>query len=228
MLSWSASFYPQPITNFRRKSTAGVSIDFTIINFLGFLCYTIYTATFLYSPTIRAQYAARYPTSEEPTVRFNDLAFAVHAVLLCALMYTQFWPSIWAFHVPRFQRISKTMAGFFWGCVLAPLVVVWIVLARSPDKGYDASSWAWIDVVSETTIPGAVCPVCPGLETKCSLDLCVLVRQGPCYRFQVCTSGVVELQATVDGGLEYSHDPSGSERWHSIPHPAGARFESPE
>lgn len=158
MLSWSASFYPQPITNFRRKSTAGVSIDFTIINFLGFLCYTIYTTTFLYSSTIRAQYAARYPTAEEPTVRFNDLAFAVHAVILCAVMYTQFWPSIWGFHVPRFQRISKTMAGFFWGCFLAPLVVVGIVLARSPDKGYDALSWAWIDVVSETVVSRAVCP----------------------------------------------------------------------
>lgn len=153
MLSWSASFYPQPISNYQRKSTVGLSIDMTIINFLGFLYYSIYTASFLYSPMIRKQYAARYSTSEEPTVRFNDLAFAVHAVLLCGLMYTQFWPSIWGFHVSRFQRISKTMAGLFWGSILAPLVIVWIVLARSPDGGYDASSWAWIDVVSGNINP---------------------------------------------------------------------------
>lgn len=175
MLSWSASFYPQPIRNFRRKSTSGVSIDFLSINFLGFVCYTVYTATFLYSPVIRSQYAARHPTSEEPTVRFNDLAFAVHAVVLSVVVYTQFWPSIWGLHVSRLQKISKTMAGLFWGSIMAPLVVMGIVMARSPDGGYDPSSWAWIDVVSgpcrcrqslsaRELMPGAY------------LDLCIVVR----------------------------------------------------
>lgn len=32
---WSASFYPQPILNWRRKSTAGSVIDFPFINTLG-------------------------------------------------------------------------------------------------------------------------------------------------------------------------------------------------
>lgn len=188
MLCWSASFYPQPITNYQRKSTAGVSVDMTIINFLGFLYYSIYTAGFLYSPMIRKQYAARYSTEEEPTVRFNDLAFAVHAVLLCALMYTQFWPSIWGFAVSRFQRISKTMAGLFWGSILAPLIIVWIVLARSPDGGYDPSSWAWIDVVSVPGVPKSQ----PGFscDVMRSLDIFILVRQGPHHRFQVRASGV--------------------------------------
>lgn len=149
MLSWSASFYPQIIINYRRKSTSGLSIDTPTINTLGFACYTIYTGAFLYAPVIRAQYAARHPTSEEPTVRFNDLAFAVHAVVLCFIIYTQFWPSIWGLRVSRFQRISKTMLGLFWGSVLAPLVVICIVLMRSPDGGYDPSTWAWIDVVSD-------------------------------------------------------------------------------
>ncbi|KAJ5474299.1 hypothetical protein N7475_003865 [Penicillium sp. IBT 31633x] len=147
MLCWSGSFYPQPITNWKRKSTVGLSIDLSTINPLGFLCYTIYTAAFLYSPLIRSQYAARYPSSIEPTVRFNDFAFAAHAVVLSTVMYTQFWPFIWRFHVARFQRVSWTVAGLFWGCVLAPLVVTAIVLARSPDGGYDPSSWAWIDVI---------------------------------------------------------------------------------
>ncbi|KAJ5688592.1 hypothetical protein N7462_002984 [Penicillium macrosclerotiorum] len=147
MASWSASFYPQPIHNFKRKSTAGLAIDFAAVNVLGFFCYAIYTSAFLYSPVIRSQYAARNPTATEPTVRFNDLAFAVHAVVLSAIVYTQFWPAIWGLKVSRFQHISKTMAGLFWGCVLAPLLVIWVVLARSPDGGYSPSSWAWIDVI---------------------------------------------------------------------------------
>ncbi|OQD79352.1 hypothetical protein PENANT_c053G08066 [Penicillium antarcticum] len=147
MLCWSGSFYPQPLTNIKRKSTVGLSIDLSTINPLGFVCYAIYTGAFLYSPVIRAQYAARHPVAEEPTVRFNDFVFAAHAVVLTLIMYTQFWPFIWGLHVSRFQRISWLMAGLFWGSVLAPVVVMWIVLARSPDGGHDPSSWAWIDVI---------------------------------------------------------------------------------
>ncbi|KAJ5086105.1 L-cystine transporter [Penicillium argentinense] len=147
MFSWSASFYPQPIYNFQRKSTVGLSIDYPTVNFLGFTCYTIYTAAFLYSPLIRDQYAARHPVATEPTVRFNDFAFAAHATILSIIIYTQFWPSIWGFHVSRLQRISRAMLGLFWGSIFAPVVLTWIVLARSPDAGNDPLGWAWIDVI---------------------------------------------------------------------------------
>ncbi|PWY86977.1 L-cystine transporter [Aspergillus heteromorphus CBS 117.55] len=146
-LCWSASFYPQPINNYRRRSTTGLAIDFPTINVLGFVCYTIYTSAFLYSPVIRHQYAARHPLAEEPTVRFNDFAFALHAVVLSFITYTQFWPFIWGFKVSRFQKVSKPVAGLFWGSIVAVIVVVFIVLAKSPDKGYEPSSWAWIDVI---------------------------------------------------------------------------------
>ncbi|KAJ5893286.1 hypothetical protein N7495_004977 [Penicillium taxi] len=145
--SWSLSFYPQPISNFRRGSTAGLSIDFPTINCLGFFYYTIYNAAFLYSPVIRSQYAARHPLSAEPTVRINDLAFAVHAVILSLIVYSQFWPCVWGLQVSRFQRLSKPITLVFGGCILAPLLVIWMVMASSPDKGYDPSSWAWIDVI---------------------------------------------------------------------------------
>ncbi|KAL2863920.1 putative L-cystine transporter [Aspergillus lucknowensis] len=144
---WSASFYPQPIDNYRRKATTGLAIDFPTINVLGFVCYTVYTGAFLYSPVVRRQYAARHPLSEEPTVRFNDFAFALHAVILSFLVYTQFWPSIWGFKISRFQRVSKPIAGLFWGSLAAVAVVVCIVLAKSSDGGYEPLTWAWIDVI---------------------------------------------------------------------------------
>lgn len=148
MICWSLSFYPQPIHNFRRRSTIGLAIDFPTINVLGFVCYGIYTACFLYSPVIRKQYAARNPISPEPTVRFNDFAFAFHAVILSALVYSQFYPQIWGFKVSRFQHVSKPVAGLFWGSIAAIAIMIVIVSTQSPDGGYDASSWAWIDVVS--------------------------------------------------------------------------------
>ncbi|KAH8700652.1 putative L-cystine transporter [Talaromyces proteolyticus] len=147
MLCWSLSFYPQPINNFRRRSTYGLAIDFPTINVLGFVCYTVYAAVFLYSPLIQEQYAARNPHSPKPSVRFNDLAFAVHAVILSTLVYTQFYPSIWGFKVAKYQRVSKPIAGLFWGSLIAIALLAWIVVTKSPDGGSDPYSWAWIDLL---------------------------------------------------------------------------------
>ena len=144
-LSWSASFYPQPIHNWRRESTQGLAIDFPVINMLGFVCYTISTSTFLYSPRIRAEYAARHPASPIPAVRLNDLAFAVHGVVLTVLTYSQFFPSLWGFKVGTYQRVSKTMAGIFWGGLLSVLVVILVVVGCQ--DGYLGLGWEWIDGV---------------------------------------------------------------------------------
>jgi cystinosin len=32
---WSLSFYPQPLLNYRRRSTTGTTIDFPFLNCLG-------------------------------------------------------------------------------------------------------------------------------------------------------------------------------------------------
>lgn len=34
-LAWSASFYPQALLNWRRRSTSGTTVDFPFINVLG-------------------------------------------------------------------------------------------------------------------------------------------------------------------------------------------------
>ncbi|KAI9752718.1 MAG: hypothetical protein M4579_005517 [Chaenotheca gracillima] len=145
VLCWSVSFYPQPILNWRRKSTIGLTLEYPTLNVLGFLYYTISTATFLYSPLIRSQYAYRNPISPEPTVRFNDLAFGLHAVVLCILVFSQFW--CWGYRRERGLRISRPVGGIFMGCLMSTVVVSLIVAVRGIDGGRDASGWAWIDVV---------------------------------------------------------------------------------
>ena len=97
---------------------------------------------------IREQYAARHPSSPEPTVQFNDLAFALHAVLLTVLTYSQFFPSLWGFKVGRFQHISRPIAGIVSGGILAVVFVILVVFIQSSDGGYNPTEWAWIDVVS--------------------------------------------------------------------------------
>jgi cystinosin len=147
--AWSASFYPQPLLNAKRRSVQGMGIDFPILNVFGFLCYSISTTALLYSPLIRSQYAARHPVSLEPTVRFNDLVFGLHAVVLTALTYSQFFPKLWGFEVSKSHRIARPVAGVFWGCICAVLIVILIVLIKGQARHYDPLAWAWIDVVSE-------------------------------------------------------------------------------
>ncbi|KAI4607372.1 hypothetical protein J4E80_009767 [Alternaria sp. BMP 0032] len=146
-LSWSLSFYPQPISNYIRKSTLGLAIDFPTLNVLGFTCYTISTACFLYSPTIKAQYAARHPDAPETTVRFNDFLFAAHGAVMCVIIYSQFFEKIWGFEIGKRQKVSRVILGVWWGCVLAIGVVVVLVKMNGAGRGYDAEGWTWIDVI---------------------------------------------------------------------------------
>ena len=145
---WSASFYPQPLLNFKRKSVQGMGIDFPILNVFGFTCYTASTSALLYSPVIRNQYAARHPISLEPTVRFNDLVFGIHAVILTALTYSQFFPLLWGFEVSKSHRIARPIAGIVWGSIMSVFLVILIVLIKGRSGHYAPLDWAWIDVVS--------------------------------------------------------------------------------
>jgi cystinosin len=157
---WSLSFYPQPLLNYRRRSTSGTTIDFPFINALGrsrdispqlskltckgFLAYFVSNLAFYYSPVIRAQYAARHH-GLTPTVQFNDIAFAGQGFLLSVITTSQYFPSLWGFPPAAGQRPSRFILGVFLGCVVGVLAVVTIVAAR-PDE--DArTGWAWLDAV---------------------------------------------------------------------------------
>ncbi|TAQ88633.1 hypothetical protein B7494_g3050 [Chlorociboria aeruginascens] len=146
-ISWSLSFYPQPILNFRRRSTTGTTIDFPSTNVLGFVAYFVSNAAFLWSPIIRQQYALRNH-GLMPTVQFNDFAFAAHAVVLSALTASQFVPSIWGFERRgngAGARISRWILGILVGSLIAVGFVGFIVIVRhDPDP---MTGWAGIDVV---------------------------------------------------------------------------------
>lgn len=148
-LCWSLSFYPQPILNFQRRSTSGTTIDFPLLNNLGFLAYLVSNLAFYYSPLIRAQYAARHH-GLAPTVQFNDIAFAAHALLLSLVIITQYWRPIWGFPPSKGVRPSRAILGVAAGCMTGVLVAVFIVLSSPPrnDTGpAGAAAWTWLDAV---------------------------------------------------------------------------------
>ncbi|RPA86385.1 PQ-loop-domain-containing protein [Ascobolus immersus RN42] len=135
---WSFSFYPQLWKNYQRKAVTGLSVDFATVNVFGFAFYTIYTTLLLLSPTIRAQYAARHPLSPEPTVRWNDFAFGVHALLLSFICWTQLY--FWGYTRSSKQVLSVTMRGIIVGCFAAVGLVATFAWAELP-------GWELLDVV---------------------------------------------------------------------------------
>jgi cystinosin len=88
-LAWSVSFYPQVVSNFKRQSTVGLSPDFCVLNVLGFACYTAYNVSFFWSVTIREEYRKRHGRDAEITVQSNDVAFAMHALILSSVTVLQ-------------------------------------------------------------------------------------------------------------------------------------------
>ncbi|KFY07535.1 hypothetical protein V492_07049 [Pseudogymnoascus sp. VKM F-4246] len=145
-ISWSLSFYPQPVLNYYRQSTSGTTIDFPAINILGFAAYFISNTAFLYSPEIRRQYAARNH-GLTPTVKLNDVAFAAHATICSMISMSQYFPSIWGFRdgSRRRERVGRTVMGIFIGSIIGVGGVAAMV-AASP--GTDVvSGWAEIDIV---------------------------------------------------------------------------------
>lgn len=103
-VAWSVSFYPQIITNFRRKSVVGLNFDFISLNVVGFLLYATFNIGLYYNEYIQVrsawssydidsrldiviiirfrfqqgEYYRRNPRGLNP-VQLNDVFFSVHA-----------------------------------------------------------------------------------------------------------------------------------------------------
>lgn len=149
-VAWSLSFYPQSMLNYRRRSTSGTTVDFPLINCLGFFAYLVSNLAFFYSPLIRAQYEARHH-GLAPTVRFNDITFAAHGLLLSLVTTSQyFFPSAWGFVPSLGARPSRPILGIFSGCVVGVSGVIFLVLG-SPDRDTTypggGGAWTWLDAV---------------------------------------------------------------------------------
>lgn len=111
----------------------------------GFAAYFVSNAAFYYSPVIREQYAARHH-GLTPTVAFNDITFALHALVLSIVTTSQYLARpLWGFPSDVGVRPSRFILGVATGCFLGVLATYFVV-ASSP--GTDpASDWCALDVI---------------------------------------------------------------------------------
>jgi cystinosin len=116
------------------------------LNILGFTSYFISTTAFVCAPEIRQQYALRHPFAPEPTVRFNDLIFALHGTIVCIIFYSQFYPKLWKFEVVKGQRASSVALGIFYGSIVGVAITTMFVFLFKGGRD-TPDSWAEIDIV---------------------------------------------------------------------------------
>lgn len=149
---WSLSFYPQPLLNYQRRSTSGTTVDFPLINCLGFLSYGLSNAAFYWSDAVRAQYAARNG-GHRPAVAFNDIVFAAHALVLSVITTSQyFFPRAWGFAPSVGNKPSRFILGVGTGCILGVAVVLLLVASAAGGGGGGddldpARDWCALDAV---------------------------------------------------------------------------------
>ncbi|KAK9925424.1 hypothetical protein M0R45_033748 [Rubus argutus] len=130
-ISWSISFYPQVILNFRRKSVIGLNFDFVLLNLTKHSSYLIYNATLYFSSAVQKQYLEKYGIGEMIPVAANDVAFSIHAVLLTAITL---------FQIVIYQRGSQKVSKISIGLVAA----VWLGAAVSFFVALPTHSWLWL------------------------------------------------------------------------------------
>jgi cystinosin len=150
-LCWSVSFYPQVIHNYQRKSTAGLSIDFCGLNVLGFSCYAVYNLAFYWSPTVQQMYRDRYGANAEITVQSNDVAFAVHALLLSTITllqigyYNRGETSIATAYARPSKPIRYVMIGIVTASLLYPMLILLSNTMTNHPKNDGHSFFNWLD-----------------------------------------------------------------------------------
>ena len=140
---WSLSFYAQPLLNHRRRSARGLSLDFLALNLLGFACLSAYVLGLYAVPRVRRDEAARNGGHDPQLVKLNDVAFALHALVLTALTWAQ---ARW--YGDATPVSPKVRVGIYAACLLLGFAVV---ETAARDATWDASApfwrrnaWTWL------------------------------------------------------------------------------------
>lgn len=114
---------------------------------LGFAAYFVSNVAFYYSPAVRAQYAARN-RGLTPTVQFNDITFALHALVLSLVTVSQYLARpAWGFSPSSATRPSRFILGVAAGCVIGVLATVLVVASSATAAPDPVTDWCGLDVV---------------------------------------------------------------------------------
>jgi len=129
---WSVSFYPQIITNYQQGSIDGLSTDYAIMLLINYACYAAYNVSFFWNKGIRKEYKDWYGPDSEVAVQSNDVAFAIHALVLAFALNLQ----IIYYGGFKSKPLSRFSCFLITGILLLCIVYVIFIL-----RGYKECNW---------------------------------------------------------------------------------------
>ncbi|XP_022750520.1 cystinosin homolog isoform X2 [Durio zibethinus] len=110
--SWSISFYPQVILNFRRKSVVGLNFDFVVLNLTKHSSYMIYNVCLYFSPVIQKQYFEKYGYGQRGSQKVSKISIGIVSAvwLIAAICVFVALPSqSWLWLISIFNSIQVFM-----------------------------------------------------------------------------------------------------------------------
>jgi len=132
----------QVIENHLRQTTIGLSLDFEVLNAVGFCCFSIYAYMFLYDGTLRSEYQDRNGGVAPDKVSLQDLLFGLHAVVLTVITILQV-----VYYDGRKQRMSRGIVLILSAMVGSIIIYLIVVAANYDDDGNHHSGRQWLDWV---------------------------------------------------------------------------------
>lgn len=155
--AWSVSFYPQVVLNHSRRSVIGLSLDFQLLNMMGFACYFAFNVLLYCNPHVRHEYHQKY--GGLPPVKLNDVVFSAHALLLT--LVTLFQIAIY-YDYPRLPKNDRILRMVVVGSLTAVVVVAAGVAVFIVENHETQLSWLmYLSLLSQTKIVISVCKYCP-------------------------------------------------------------------
>uniref|UniRef100_A0A7S2F7M0 Cystinosin n=1 Tax=Alexandrium andersonii TaxID=327968 RepID=A0A7S2F7M0_9DINO len=156
--AWSVSFYPQIVLNFARRSVVGLSVEYTVLNLLGFLFYFLFNAVLFWDVHVQDEYQRSY-SGHQSAVRLNDVLFAGHAALATAVTLAQI---VVYYDYPPLERYDRLLRILVFG-VVGVVALVAMIVAVVIWVGHEESlSWLqYLSLLSVTKLCVSVVKYCP-------------------------------------------------------------------
>jgi cystinosin len=156
--AWSASFYPQVVLNFQRRSVVGLSLDYQMLNAVGFACYFLFNGMLYFSPDVQQEYAQRHDGNSS-AVMLNDVVFSGHAFILTCITLSQI---VVYYDYPPLDRAGLFLRRLVVSSLLLFLtvaVILAVVILATSERTID---WlTYISILSEAKVVISVVKYCP-------------------------------------------------------------------
>nr|UJH94545.1 Ers1 [Starmerella bombicola] len=130
VICWGVSLYPPLLLNYHTRSVEGVSLDFAYLNFWGCLFYLASVSMMFFSTTVKLEYALAHTADarrlneapKQPLVRFNDVVYGFHSLLLVIGLLYQFYCS--GYRRSSTQTLSRSVKLISLAGVICALLLI--------------------------------------------------------------------------------------------------------